>query len=131
MHGSGPLPTRAGKGRAKKLTAAALWRRDGYRDCEDCRRTREELELGVADCLNCGWVEPSPANRAAWETFWAVADLLGDGWGGVRLANAEAAARALGHSWDDLLLRKINLLIRLLLKKEDFPEDADDRPGNH
>lgn len=87
---------------------------------------RGEIGAEPPDCQECPRPDRfSPENTRAWEVFWAVADLLGDGWGGVRLGNAEAAARALGHEWDGDLLARLQHLIRLVLRQADPEEDED------
>lgn len=75
------------------------------------------------DCRTCEKPEMLPANQGAWETFWAVVDFLVDDFGGVHLENARLAALAQGQKWDGALLAKISLLIRLILKKQEIPEE--------
>lgn len=82
-----------------------------------------ELQAGPPDCAACPAAWPCEANQGAWEVFWAVADLLGDDWGGVNLDNARLAALALGYDWDAAMLAKTTTLIRLFLKKVDLPEE--------
>ncbi len=84
---------------------------------------RQDLEMPPPDCDACDGAHLAEANQAAWDTFWAVADLLGDGWGGVNLDNARLAAQALGHEWDEGMLARITTLVRIFLKKDGLPDD--------
>ena len=76
------------------------------------------------DCAACDRPELLAANQAAQEVFGAVADFLGDDLGGVRLENARLAAEALGWEWDAAMMAKVNVLIRVVLKKQEI-EDSE------